>query len=361
MRSANSIDFWRGVALVTIFLNHVPGLFYERFTHRNYGFSDSAELFVFLAGWSVKMAAGEGGIKLETQRLALRLAARGVTLYAAQILITMVALAAIAATALVTDNPAYLEWHNAASVFQDPVSTHVGLVLLTHQLGYFDILPLYVVLMLMAPLLVIMDAVAPRLVLPLSFAVYLGALVLQINLPTWPVEGRWFFNPFAWQFIFVLGFVLARSEGPMRQVEALVAWLRPLSWIVLAIGLYCVASALSPDPLSVPEPRLLFIVDKTYLSPIRLIHFLMLLIAFAPLYPALSRMSARLCRFLSMLGRNSLHVFCIGSLLSLIAQLIRSAFEPSLAIDTILVCSGVAIMGAAAWLCELRQRLSRAA
>jgi hypothetical protein len=34
-----------------------------------------------------------------------------------------------------------------------PGLTHIGLVLLTHQLGYFDILPLYVVLMVIAPLI----------------------------------------------------------------------------------------------------------------------------------------------------------------------------------------------------------------
>ena len=34
-RGANPVDFWRGFALVTIFVNHIPGIFYEHFTHRN--------------------------------------------------------------------------------------------------------------------------------------------------------------------------------------------------------------------------------------------------------------------------------------------------------------------------------------
>ena len=54
-------------------------------------------------------------------------------------------------SAIELDNPLLLQWHNAAAVFNDPVPTHIGLAVLTHQLGYFDILPLYVVLMLMAP------------------------------------------------------------------------------------------------------------------------------------------------------------------------------------------------------------------
>ena len=68
-------------------------------------------------------------------------------------MITMIAIAMLAGVAILRDNPLLLEWHNAAAVFHDPVPTHVGLALITHQLGYFDILPLYVVLMLMAPVI----------------------------------------------------------------------------------------------------------------------------------------------------------------------------------------------------------------
>lgn len=58
MREANAIDFWRGFALVTIFINHIPGNYYSRFTHGNISDSDSADLFVFLAGWSMRYATG---------------------------------------------------------------------------------------------------------------------------------------------------------------------------------------------------------------------------------------------------------------------------------------------------------------
>ena len=79
------------------------------------------------------------------------LGGRALTLYAAHMMIVMLAIAMLAASARLLDNPLLLEWHNAAAVFNDPVETHIGLVLLSHQLGYFDILPLYVVLMLLAP------------------------------------------------------------------------------------------------------------------------------------------------------------------------------------------------------------------
>ncbi len=51
------------------------------------------------------------------------------------------------------------------------------------------------------------------LVLPVSLLIYGITLGFQIAVPTWPVEGEWFFNPLAWQLIFVLGFVMARQDG----------------------------------------------------------------------------------------------------------------------------------------------------
>ena len=86
-------------------------------------------------------------------------------------------------------------------------------MLLTHQLGYFDILPLYVVLMLAAPLIALIDRFARPLLVPLSLALYFASLIVPFTAPTWPVPGQWFFNPFTWQALFVLGFALSRDEG----------------------------------------------------------------------------------------------------------------------------------------------------
>src|SRR5262245_46414682 len=138
VRQANPVDFWRGLALVFIFINHIPGIYYTRFTHAGYSLSDSADLFVFLAGWALRLLVGTPERQSPVGYLALRLGGRAITLYAAQILITMIALAMLAAGAILLNNPLLIEWHNAAAVFHDPVPTHVGLALLTHQLGYFD-------------------------------------------------------------------------------------------------------------------------------------------------------------------------------------------------------------------------------
>lgn len=52
------IDVFRALALLTIFINHVPGTIYEHFTHKNLGFSDSAEAFVLISGMAVALAYG---------------------------------------------------------------------------------------------------------------------------------------------------------------------------------------------------------------------------------------------------------------------------------------------------------------
>jgi hypothetical protein len=358
-REANAIDFWRGVALITIFINHVPGIYYARFTHANYSLSDSADLFVFLAGWSLRYVVGSPQSKTPraTGYLVLRLGGRAVELYAAQILITMIAIAMLAASATILDNPLLLEWHNAAAVFYDPILTHIGLAALTHQLGYFDILPLYVVLMAMAPIFAIVDRYATHWLLPLSIALYLVTLIVPIPMPTWPVEGQWFFNPLAWQLVFVLGFVLAREDGAGGFVRRHIVPIRWLSIPIVAASAYIVWFRVWPDPTLMPQPRLLFIADKTYVTPMRLIQFLALIALFSATYPYIKRWASALVEFGSLLGRNSLIVFCVGSLLSLAGQITRFVYRGDIVVDTVVVILGVAIMALAAWLPEWREQV----
>jgi hypothetical protein len=353
-REPNAVDFWRGYALIAIFINHIPGFFYGRFTHANFSLSDSADLFVFLAGWSLRLMVGQGERQQPTWYVVLRVGGRAMTLYAAQIMITMIAVAMLAAAAVVQQNPLLLEWHNAAAVFYDPVPAHIGLALITHQLGYFDILPLYVVLMLMAPIFVVIDRYAPNWVLPVSVALYLAVLVTQFNLPTWPVEGEWFFNPLAWQLVFILGFVLARPNGIGGFVRRHITLIR---WVALPIAAAFLGLRLVgwwPDPTLMPQPRLLFIPDKTYVTPLRLIQFLTLIAVVSVMFPYILRLLPRLVGFLSLLGRNSLYVFCIGSLLSLAAQIVRLHYRGDWVVDTMVLVFGIAVMAFTAWLPEWR-------
>ncbi|MPZ38708.1 MAG: OpgC domain-containing protein [Rhizobiales bacterium] len=357
-RQANAIDFWRGIALITIFINHVPGIYYARFTHANYSLSDSADLFVFLAGWSLRLMVGSPNRPPQSEwYIVLRLGGRAVQLYAVQIMITMIAIAMLAASATFLDNPLLLEWHNAAAVFYDPILTHIGLATLTHQLGYFDILPLYVVLMTVAPIFAIIDRYAPSWLLPLSIALYLATLIVPIPAPTWPIEGQWFFNPLAWQLVFVLGFVLAREDGVGGFVRRHIVLLRWLSVPIVAISAYIVWNRMWPDPTLAPHPRLLFIADKTYVTPMRLIQFLALIALFSGTYPYIKRWVSWFVNVCSMLGRNALIVFCVGSILSLAGQITRFVYRGDIVVDTLVVIVGISIMAFAAWLPEWREQV----
>jgi hypothetical protein len=332
-RQANAVDFWRGLALVSIFINHIPGIYYARYTHANYSLSDSADLFVFLAGWALRYVVGRPGRQQPPWYLVLRLGGRALTLYAAQIMITMIAIAMLAAVATWRGNPLLLEWHNAAAVFYDPVPAHIGLALITHQLGYFDILPLYVVLMIMAPGFALIDRYAPNLVLPVSLLIYGVTLGFHIPIPTWPVDGEWFFNPLAWQLVFVLGFVLAREDGVGGFVRRRIVPIRLLALPVVAFGLYAVLYDWWPDPTKVP----IAVMSVTF--------------------PYIRRIVPWLVDFLSMLGRNSLYVFCVGSILSLTGQIIRFLYRGNIYSDTAVVICGVAIMALTAWLPEWRESI----
>ena len=356
VRQANPVDFWRGLALVFIFVNHIPGNYFGRFTHVSYSLSDSADLFVFLAGWALRLLVVTPG-QQSTWYLVLLLGGRAVTLYAAQIMITMIALAMLAACAILLGNPLLLEWHNAAAVFHDPVTTHVGLALITHQLGYFDILPLYVVLMMMAPIFAIVDRYAPHALLPLSLLIYGVALTFQISIPTWPVEGQWFFNPLAWQLVFVLGFVMARDDGIGGFVSRHIV---PIRWIaapIVVAALICVLTEWWWDPTKVPQPRLFFLIDKAYVTPPRLIQFLALIAVMSATYPYIRRWLPWLVDFLARFGRNSLYVFCVGSILSLAGQILRYVYQGNFAVDTAVVVFGIGIMTLTAWLPEWREQV----
>ena len=53
------IDACRGIALWWIFLDHVPNNIGSWLTLRNYGFSDAAEVFMFVSGVTCALAYGK--------------------------------------------------------------------------------------------------------------------------------------------------------------------------------------------------------------------------------------------------------------------------------------------------------------
>jgi hypothetical protein len=220
--------------------------------------------------------------------------------------------------------------------------------------------------MLVAPFFALIDRVARPLLLPISFAFYLFVLAFRLTLPTWPVAGTWFFNPLAWQFIFVLGFVLADGKnGAGAFARRHIRTLRLIGLPVIVMGILITRLGLWPDPTTVPSPKLFFIADKTFNTPMRVIQFLSLVSVFSAAWPYITRAADRpllripvssLIGLFSMLGRNSLYVFCVGSILSLAAQVVRLYYRGSFASDTLVVSVGILVMAFTAWLAEARSR-----
>ena len=357
MRGPNEIDFWRGLALIMIFIDHVPGIIFENYTYRNFGISDAAEVFVFLAGWSLRLVVASARKTQSPLRITLRLEARALKIYIAQIFITSIALAITATGALYFKDSLVLDWNNAAVIFENPVEAQLGIVLLSHQLGYFDILPLYVVLMAAAPLIVLVDRISGWLLLALSITIYVLTLWSGVNIPTWPVEGRWFFNPLAWQLVFVLGFLIASPDGIAALAHRHRRVLRWLALPVVAYSAWLAQIGWSPDPLAVPEPRLFFMFDKTFVSPAKLIHLLCAVAFISGFFATIHLWFRSLTQFCSMLGRNSLNVFCAASVLSLGSQFARYSYGSGFAADSAVLGFGLMIMGGTAWLSEWSERI----
>jgi hypothetical protein len=358
MRQPNAIDFWRGYALVSIFVNHIPGNFFERFQYRNLTLSDSAELFVFLAGWAMRLSIENPRRPMSNSAVIYKLWGRAFTIYVAQTFITEIAIFILAASSVLLDAPFLLDWHNVGAVFHQPVEAHIGLVLLTYQLGYFNILPLYVVLMVVAPVIALLYRNIPALVLPLSVGLYVLTLALGWNIPSWPIEGTWFFSPSAWQLIYVLGFLAAGRTTDLgafarRHLRAL----RIAAVPIVVVGMVIASTRFYPDWIALPRLNLFFIVyDKTFTSPDRLFSLLALVVLGGGIFHYIHRWLPGLTGFLSLFGRNSLHVFCAGSLLSLCGQIVRFIYGGSIVTDAILFIVGIAVMALTAWVLEWRTR-----
>ena len=231
LRVPNAIDFWRGVALVMIFINHVPGSVFSILTLRNYAISDAAELFVFLAGCSMAYFVGAPGKRKPALHIVARLLKRAFEIWRAQIVVISAAIALLGSFALALNDPLLLEWHNAGPAYFDTVRSSIGLVFLTYQIGYFNILPLYVVLLLMSPVLVLLSLRSRTLAIAVSLGLYAVTLTTQITLPSWPVEGTWHFNPLSWQVLILLGFLCTISPDQTRiSNRSLHDFGRPRQW-----------------------------------------------------------------------------------------------------------------------------------
>lgn len=367
------IDTFRGIALVMIFINHVPGNPFEILTIRNFGFSDAAEAFFLLSGTAAALAyAGrfqpgpliQGGLWTAVRPIWRR----AWQLYLVQIFLTVWAIALFAAGAQLFGLPELLRSINLRQVFENPAQALIGIPLLTHQLGYVNILPAYSVLLVLTPLALMMGLRHPWLLAGLSAGLWLAAGLWRLNLPNYPNPGGWFFNPFAWQAIFVAGLLTGLA---LRRGTRLVPQSQRLFWLAFGFLILVLCWRYVPGLgafLNHQMARLgamglpfnLVSHDKTFLALPRLLHILALAYVLSCLPWVAWACGHPLAAPLRLLGRHGLLVFSAGTLLSLVCQVIMAGYPASAWAGWVLPPLGVAVMLAVAGLAE-RNKAPRAA
>jgi hypothetical protein len=345
------LDLFRGVALWLIFLDHIPQNVVNWFTIRNYGFSDATEIFIFISGYTAAFVYGramrERGIVVASARI-LR---RAWQIYVAHIFLFTIFMAEIAYVAATFDNPLYAEEMNILDFLKQPDVTIFQALLLKFKPVNMDVLPLYIVLLLFFPPMLWLLIRQPAFALAGSALLYVLAWNFDWNLPAYP-NGVWFFNPFAWQLLFVFGAWCAlggaqRLSGVLR------------SPIVLAVAfaylLFAFAITLTwyNDSLARFVPAWLsdwmYPIDKTNLDVLRFAHFLALaavMVRFVPRdWPALK---SPLLQPAIVCGQHSLEIFCLGVFLAFAGQFVISEWSGGPLIQTGISLLGILIMIATA-------------
>lgn len=345
------VDLLRGLALLMIFIDHVPGNFLGLITLRAYGFCDAAELFVMSSGFSSMMAYGgcfaRDGVWVGVRRVALRC----LRLYVFQVALLVAVLIIVGGWIWVFG----VQPESGAPFVHSGLEGLLHGMLLHAQPASLNILPMYIILLALFPLMYGLIRISPWLALVVSGSVW--ALVNfdpSINLTNWLGGGGWFFNPFAWQFLFVIGalgaVLLRRYDGNLPGPLSL----RIVAWSYLGFALV----AATPWILWGWSDYDLFgvVPDKTTLAPLRLLNVLALAtLALGSLrFRALSEWAG--VRFVVVCGKHSLEVFALATILAMICRLAFRTFGVTLATQVLANGLGLGLMIGLALLLERGRR-----
>src|SRR5580658_3783925 len=345
------LDLFRGLALWLIFLDHIPENILNWFTIRNYGFSDATEIFIFISGYTAAFVYGrtmrERGFLLSSARI-LR---RAWQIYVAHIFLFTIFMAEIAYVAATFDNPLYAEEMRILDFLKQPDVTIFEALILKFKPVNMDVLPLYIVLLLLFPPMLFVLLRQPTFALAGSALVYVLTWSFDFNLPAYP-NGVWFFNPFAWQLLFVFGAWCALGGA-----QRLSTVLQSRTALAVAIGYlvfsFAIVMTWYVEPLGRFVPSWLsdwmYPIDKSNLDVLRFAHFLALAtvtVRFVPRdWPGLKwpiLQPAIIC------GQHSLEIFCLGVFLAFAGQFIISEWSGGPVVQTLISFAGILIMVATA-------------
>lgn len=360
------IDFFRGLALIFIFWDHVPHNPLGQITLRNVGFSDAAEVFVFLAGYASILAYSKVLQREGFWMASLKILRRTWVLYVVHIFLLAMLMGIVFFANSKVDTRDLVQEMGLTHFITNPQQALTDELLLRFKPNLMDPLPLYIVLLLGLPLVLPVLVRAPLAVVAVSLVVYLLAPKLGWNLAA-IADGVWYFNPVTWQLLFVLGGAAAIRAGQPRAPETRPLQRQPLFLAAAAYTLLAgvitvswrwpeIHDELMPAALS----NLLYPISKTDLSPVRLLHFLALAYVTAKLLPGRAWTQNWLAQQSCRMGRYSLEVFCLGVLLAPLADMLNAQVDDAWPMQIFSALLGLGLMaGLAAWL-EFNKQLNLA-
>ena len=271
------LDFFRGIVMFIILIAHTPGNWFTLWIPARFGFSDATEVFVFCSGMASAIAFGavfrNQGLLMGTARVAFRCW----QVYWAHICLFF----AIAGTMVFLNNTElferdYVGQLNLYPFFKRPDENLLGLLTLTYVPNYFDILPMYLVVLAMMPLVIALHRLHPLLSLFFVVIVWFGAQMNTLALPAEPWSAReWFFNPFGWQLVFFTGFAFMSGwlPAPPRN-KLLIALAAIIVLVIVPLAYYRITRELPAVRAWRTENKLL--IAKTDFGVLRYVHFLAL-------------------------------------------------------------------------------------
>jgi hypothetical protein len=345
------IDACRGIALWWIFLDHVPNNIGSWLTLRNYGFSDAAEVFMFVSGVTCALAYGKARCCEGWTGVISRTLRRSWDIYVAFLLLTL----ACAILVHLAGGGRLADESNMRILFDYPGATLAHAAILQYRPVNTDVLPIFVLLhLLFAPLLWLLLRV-PNVTLGASLALYALVHVFGWTVPAWP-NSHWAFNPLAWQLLVVLGAWWMIEDKKIRP------WVTSRTALVLAVLylLFSLVIALSwrikPLEALIPEAlaNLLYPLDKSNLDPLRLLHFLAIAVLAAWFVPRnWPWLTTPVMRGAIRCGQNSLPIYCLGVLLAFASHTTLLHISDGLAMQIALSLGGIVAMIATATLLNL--------
>jgi hypothetical protein len=350
------LDLFRGAGLWMIFLDHIPHDVVSWLTLRNYGFSDAAEFFVFISGYLAGFIYGPV-IRTGHFLAALkRLWKRAAEMYVAHIMLFLIFTAQIARTARRFDNPLYKDEFNVHN-FLDHPDVLIGQALtLRYKPVNLDVLPLYITLIAAAPFILWGLLRRPDWTLLGSVILYVLARWFDWNLASYPPGTTWYFNPFAWQLMFV--FAAWCGVGGVARlwpiIQSRAALVLASAWIAFAFLIVMTWHVAFLDAM-VPKwmIKLIYPIDKTDLDMLRFTHFLALALIVSRYFPRKSEiLASKWLRPMILCGQHSLPIFCFGVFLSFGAHWILMQYTRGVWEQLVVSGAGILIMIGLAWILD---------